>query len=211
VEEGSNANQNNGSSVLANSRLRNRAGKEQETVSQAWLQRLFESLAAAERGNYSVRLPNPKKSGLARKISAKFNQVVARNEALADEIARVEQAVRQEGRMTDRAALASAADGWSTLINSINSLIEGLVQPTEEVARVISAVAAGDLSQKMALEIEREPVKGEFLRIGKTVNSMVDQLSSFAAEVTRVAKEVGTEGKLGGKLTSATFREPGGC
>ena len=71
--------------------------------------------------------------------------------------------------------------------------------PTTEVARVISAVAAGDLTQKMALEFEGQPVKGEFLRIGTTVNGMVDQLSSFAAEVTRVAKEVGTDGKLGGQ------------
>jgi methyl-accepting chemotaxis protein len=75
--------------------------------------------------------------------------------------------------------------------------ISGLVQPSTEVARVISAVAEGDLTQKMALEIEGQPVKGEFLRIGRTVNAMVDQLSSFAAEVIRVAREVGTDGKLG--------------
>ena len=84
-------------------------------------------------------------------------------------------------------------------MDSINALIGDLVQPTTEVARVISAVAEGDLTQKMALEIEGQPVKGEFLRIGTTVNAMVDQLESFAAEVTRVAKEVGTEGKLGGQ------------
>ena len=89
--------------------------------------------------------------------------------------------------------------GWAASVGSINALIGDLVQPTTEVARVISAVAEGDLTQKMALEIEGQPVKGEFLRIGTTVNSMVDQLSSFAAEVTRVAKEVGTDGKLGGQ------------
>ncbi len=89
--------------------------------------------------------------------------------------------------------------GWAASIGSINALIGDLVQPTTEVARVISAVADGDLTQKMALEIEGQPVKGEFLRIGTTVNGMVDQLSSFAAEVTRVAKEVGTDGKLGGQ------------
>ena len=85
------------------------------------------------------------------------------------------------------------------------------MQPTTEVARVIGAVAQGDLSQKMALEIDGQPVKGEFLRIGTTVNAMVDQLSSFADEVTRVAKEVGTDGKLGGqaqvKGVSGTWKD----
>src|SRR5205807_866935 len=89
--------------------------------------------------------------------------------------------------------------GWRNTIGSVNGLIDDLMRPTTEVARVIVAVAEGDLSQKMALEIEGRPVKGEFARIGATVNSMVDQLSSFAAEVTRVAREVGTEGILGGQ------------
>jgi HAMP domain-containing protein len=101
--------------------------------------------------------------------------------------------------MTERVALREMNGGWAASVGSINALIGDLVQPTTEVARVISAVAEGDFTQKMALEIEGQQVKGEFLRIGTTVNSMVDQLSSFAAEVTRVAKEVGTDGKLGGQ------------
>src|SRR5437763_1138719 len=101
--------------------------------------------------------------------------------------------------MAERATLGEVAGSWKTSIASINALIADLVQPTTEVARVLVAVAEGDLTQKMALEIEGQPVKGEFLRIGTTVNSMVDQLSSFAAEVTRVAKEVGTDGKLCGQ------------
>src|SRR5205823_1286431 len=104
-----------------------------------------------------------------------------------------------EGRMTDRAALGDVTGCWKTSVGAINALMADLVQPTTEVARVIIAVAEGDLTQKMALELEGQPVKGEFLRIGTTVNAMVDQLSSFAAEVTRVAREVGTEGKLGGQ------------
>jgi HAMP domain-containing protein/signal transduction histidine kinase/CheY-like chemotaxis protein len=114
---------------------------------------------------------------------------------------RVGQIIGREGRMTERARLAGAEGAWSTTIDSVNGLIDDLVRPTTEVARVIVAVAEGDLSQKMALEIEGRPVKGEFARIGTTVNSMVDQLSSFGAEVTRVAREVGTEGKLGGQAT----------
>src|SRR6185312_7171023 len=83
--------------------------------------------------------------------------------------------------------------------SAFNTLIDDLVRPTTEVARVIDAVADGDLSQKMQLNIGGQPVKGEFRRIGTTVNAMVDQLSSFADEVTRVAREVGTDGKLGGQ------------
>src|SRR6201999_4064307 len=104
-----------------------------------------------------------------------------------------------EGRMTERAVLPDADGAWATSIDSVNALIDDLVRPTTEVARVIVAVAEGDLSQKMALKIGGQPVKGEFLRIGTTVNTMVDQLSAFADEVTRVAREVGTDGKLGGQ------------
>jgi len=134
-----------------------------------------------------------------RAIAAEFNAMLALNEALASEMVRVERVVGREGRMTERAALREMNGGWAASVGSINALIGDLVQPTTEVARVISAVAEGDFTQKMALSIEGQQVKGEFLRIGTTVNSMVDQLSSFAAEVTRVAKEVGTDGKLGGQ------------
>src|SRR6185436_2519078 len=102
-------------------------------------------------------------------------------------------------KMNERASIGLAKGSWSVCVNSVNSLIGDLVQPTNEVARVITSVAKGDLSQKISLEIDGRPVKGEFYRIGTTVNAMVDQLNSFASEVTRVAKEVGTEGKLGGQ------------
>src|SRR5262249_48309722 len=104
-----------------------------------------------------------------------------------------------EGKIKQRAAHPAATGAWAVRIDAINSLIADLVQPTEEVARVIGAVAKGDLSQRIPLENEGTPLKGEFLRIGKTVNAMVDQLTSFAGEVTRVAREVGTEGRLGGQ------------
>ncbi len=84
-------------------------------------------------------------------------------------------------------------------MESVNSLISDLVQPSTEIARVIGAVAQGDLSQKMSLEVEGRPLQGEFIRTARVVNTMVDQLNSFASEVTRVAREVGTEGKLGGQ------------
>jgi HAMP domain-containing protein/signal transduction histidine kinase/ActR/RegA family two-component response regulator len=172
---------------------------------------LIKALTAAGRGDFSVRLPISHKDKLLDQLAIRFNAVVERNEAITSEIIRVEQAVRREGRMTERATVKGAVGGWQEIEGSINSLIGGLVQPTTEVARVIGAVAQGDLSQKMALEIDGQPVKGEFLRIGTTVNAMVDQLSSFADEVTRVAKEVGTDGKLGGqaqvKGVSGTWKD----
>ncbi len=160
---------------------------------------LLTALSAAANGDFSARVAVYGYSGVMRQIAQKFNRMAELNEALTDEITRVERVVRREGRMTETASLRGVTGGWSQIVSSVNSLISGLVQPSTEVARVISAVADGDLTQKMAMELDGQPVKGEFLRIGRTVNAMVDQLSSFAAEVTRVAKEVGTDGKLGGQ------------
>src|SRR3981189_1206680 len=166
---------------------------------EARLRQLPAALTAAQHGEFAVRLPFTRGNGLLADIARAFNQMVARNDAFTTAIVRLERVVGREGRMTERASLGDVAGSWKTSVNSINALIADLVQPTTEVARVLVAVAEGDLTQKMALEIEGQPVKGEFLRIGTTVNAMVDQLSSFAAEVTRGAKEVGTDGKLGGQ------------
>src|SRR6185437_11479704 len=163
------------------------------------LEEVLSTLVAATSGNFAARVTIDGKRGLMRQIAQKINRMVELNESLTNEIMRVERAVRRDGRMTETASLRGVAGGWSNVVNSVNSLISGLVQPSTEVARVISAVADGDLTQKMAMELDGQPVKGEFLRIGRTVNAMVDQLSSFTAEVTRVAKEVGTDGKLGGQ------------
>jgi signal transduction histidine kinase/HAMP domain-containing protein/DNA-binding response OmpR family regulator len=164
----------------------------------ALLEDLLGALRAARGGDFSARL-NTRRRGLLGEIVAEFNELVATNRRMAKELVRVGRIIGREGRMTERAALAGASGEWATSIDSVNALIDDLVRPTTEVARVIGSVAEGDLSQKMALKIEGQPVKGEFLRIGTTVNTMVDQLSSFADEVTRVAREVGTEGKLGGQ------------
>ncbi|HXT95147.1 MAG TPA: HAMP domain-containing protein [Polyangia bacterium] len=175
------------------------------------LRGLLTALRAARRGDFSARLSfeldrpdaeettNAAVDRLMGEIAREFNAVVTLNEAFVTQAVRVERVVGREGRMNERASLGETSGGWAESIGAINALIGDLVQPTTEIARVISAVAAGDFTQKMALEIEGQPVKGEFLRIGTTVNGMVDQLSSFAAEVTRVAKEVGTDGKLGGQ------------
>jgi HAMP domain-containing protein/signal transduction histidine kinase/CheY-like chemotaxis protein len=162
------------------------------------LARLEAALRAAAAGDFSVRLP-ARRRGPIGSVEAAFNELAARNEALESELVRIGQTIGREGRLTERARLADADGAYRTAIDSVNGLIDDLVRPTTELARVIVAVAEGDLSQEMALEIEGRPVKGEFARIGTTVNAMVDQLSSFADEVTRVAREVGTEGILGGQ------------
>src|SRR6266849_626914 len=169
------------------------------THPEAQLKRLLEAMRAAQKGDFAYRLSTRGSTGLLRELAEAFNALAGTNEALKDELVRVERVVGREGRMAERASLGELKGGWATSVGSINALIGDLVQPTTEVARVISAVAAGDLAQKMALEIKGQSVKGEFLRIGTTVNSMVDQLNAFASEVTRVAKEVGTDGKLGGQ------------
>ncbi len=161
---------------------------------------LLTALQSAEAGDFSIRLPENSGDELLDNIAHAFNGLVGRNATFTDEIIRVERVVGREGRMGERVSLGADVRGsWATSVNSINALIGDLVLPTTEVARVLVAVAEGDLTQKMALEIDGQSVKGEFLRIGTTVNTMVDQLRAFASEVTRVAKEVGSDGKLGGQ------------
>ena len=161
-------------------------------------QGLLVALRALRDGDFAARLPAVE-AGPMFELATAFNEVAHLNDSMAREVVRMSRVVGREGLMTERASLRGAKGNWGNQLESINLLILDLVRPSTEVARVITAVAEGDLSQKMALEIEGKPVRGEFLRIGETVNTMVDQLRSFAAEVTRVAKEVGTEGKLGGQ------------
>src|SRR5246500_4744892 len=159
---------------------------------------LLRILSDFKKGDFTTRLPS-EQTGLTGKIYDALNEVIELNERTAKEFDRVATVVGKEGRIRQRASLPMASGSWSACIDSVNTLIADLVQPTAEVARVIGAVAKGDLAQTMALEIEGRPLKGEFLRTAKVVNTMVEQLGSFASEVTRVAREVGTEGKLGGQ------------
>ena len=173
-----------------------RSGDEDEV-----LRRLEAALRAAAAGDFSHRLPARRK-GVVGELEAAYNQLVERNAQLTAELVRLGRVVGREGRMTERASLDGAHGGWSIALESVNGLVDDLVRPTTEVARVIVAVAEGDLTQKMALTIEGQPLKGEFARIGTTVNAMVDQLGSFADEVSRVVREMGTEGRLGSQAPS---------
>jgi HAMP domain-containing protein len=159
---------------------------------------LLKVLSDFRKGDFSIRLP-AEQTGLTGKVYDALNEVIDLNDRMSKEFDRVSTVVGKEGRIKQRASLALATGSWAACVDSVNTLIADLVQPTTEVARVIGAVAKGDLSQTMALEIEGRPLTGEFLRTAKIVNTMVDQLSTFASEVTRVAREVGTEGKLGGQ------------
>jgi HAMP domain-containing protein/CheY-like chemotaxis protein/signal transduction histidine kinase len=159
---------------------------------------LLKTLTALKKGNFSIRLPNDW-TGVNGKIADTLNDVIEMNDRLVKELERISRVVGRDGKITQRAAPPTADGSWVSLIESVNSLIDDLAQPTTEMARVIGAVANGDLSKTMAPEVDGRPLKGEFLRVVKLVNAMVTQLGSFASEVTRVAREVGTEGKLGGE------------
>ncbi|MDP2712397.1 MAG: HAMP domain-containing protein, partial [Solirubrobacteraceae bacterium] len=154
------------------------------------LEELLRVLTAARDGDFNVRL-RARRRDVVGEIQQRCNELIALNARQAKELARVARIIGREGRMTERVSLGTVDGSWSETVESVNAMIDDLVRPTTEVSRVIAAVAKGDLSQEMALTIEGQPVKGEFSRIGSTVNEMVDQLSSFADEVTRVAREVG--------------------
>ncbi|WP_316251057.1 HAMP domain-containing protein [Sphingomonas sp. JC676] len=159
---------------------------------------LVSALRSLRRGDFSVRLPEDL-AGTDGEIALLFNEVVSLEEQMTNEFERLSRVVGKEGKITERGHVRGATGGWEAKLRALNELIEDMVQPTAEVARVIGAVAKGNLSQSMAVEIDGRALRGEFLRIGKVVNTMVEQLASFASEVTRVAREVGTEGKLGGQ------------
>ena len=156
------------------------------------------ALRALKRGDFSIQLPEDLE-GTDGQIASAFNDVVALNRSLQKEMIRVRRAVGRDGRISERAKLENTSGGWRDCIDSVNELITDTVQQTAEISRVVGAVAKGDLSQSMGLEVDGRPLKGEFLQIAKTINTMVDRLSLVTSEVTRVAREVGTEGKLGGQ------------
>ncbi|MGH8748670.1 MAG: HAMP domain-containing protein, partial [Burkholderiales bacterium] len=159
---------------------------------------MLAALRAFRKGDFSVRLPNDL-TGIDGEIAEAFNDVVEMNEAVADELARIREEVGKEGQIAQRVRLPAAFGSWGEVADSVNVLIADLVHPISEVGRVVEAVAKGDLSQRMLLEADGQPLRGEFLRIGKVVNTMTEQLGAFASEVSRVAREVGTDGKLGGQ------------
>jgi HAMP domain-containing protein/signal transduction histidine kinase/CheY-like chemotaxis protein len=160
--------------------------------------RILSALLALNKGDFNVRLPVGW-TGISGKVADTFNDLAEMMALSTAELSRISRVVGQEGRIQERLSVGHVSGAWSERINSVNTLIDCLAHPVSETARVIGAVAKGDLSQSMALEIDGRKLEGEFLRTAKTVNTMVNQLGAFASEVNRVAREVGTEGKLGGQ------------
>jgi HAMP domain-containing protein/CheY-like chemotaxis protein/signal transduction histidine kinase len=171
---------------------------------------LLARLSSLIEGDFSARLPSDL-TGLDGKLADTFNQVAARMERFGENVSRLRNEVGRKGKIGERMPMGDAVGEWAERIEAVNSLVDYLSQPTIEMGRVIGAVAKGDLSQSVPLEIAGRPFQGEYLRTAKLVNGMVEQLADFSVEVIRVAREVGTEGKLGGqaqvKRVSGVWRE----
>jgi HAMP domain-containing protein len=160
---------------------------------------LLRVLGEVRNGNFSLRMPIDK-IGISGKICDTLNEIISLNEILMIELTKAGKNIGKQGNLTHRVELPKYASGsWRAGVDSINGLISDLVHPTIEIAHVISSVAKGNLSQEMPLQIGDHILQGEFSRIAKEVNDMVKQLNLFSMEVTRVAREVGSEGKLGGQ------------
>src|SRR5690349_6593235 len=164
----------------------------------AFSRQLLSAMLSLRDGDFAIRLPSDL-TGVNGKIADAFNDIAGMSERRARETARVSHAVGKEGKLKQRMTVPGVVGGWADEVGAINMLIDDLVWPTTEVTRAVGAVAKGDLGQSMALEVDGRPLEGEFLLSAKLVNKMIDQLSVFTSEVTRVAREVGTEGKLGGQ------------
>ncbi|MEP0888637.1 HAMP domain-containing protein [Leptolyngbya sp. NM3-A1] len=160
------------------------------------LKQLLSVLTEVKKGNFAIRMPVDQ-TGIAGKIADTLNDIIEKNEQMTTELERISTVVGKEGKINERASLGQARGSWKACEKSINTLIVDLVQPMAEITRVIRAVANGNLTQSIPTELEGRSLQGEFLQTAQIVNTMVDQLQSFASEVTRVAREVGTEGKLG--------------
>lgn len=171
---------------------------------------MLNALMAMKKGDFSYRLPYDR-TGLYGKMADTFNEIMDMQESLVSEISTVAEVVGKEGKLSRRFNHKNTGGSWELVIQSLNGLVSDMVQPTTEVARVINAVAQGDLTQRVELEFEGKALTGEYLRMASNINLMVNQLSTFASEVTRVAREVGTEGILGGqadvKGVSGTWKD----
>src|SRR5580704_274962 len=160
--------------------------------------KLLNALHAMQEGDFSVRLPGSR-TGVTGKICDAFNTIVAANQRIAQQLEHVGEVVGRQGKTRTRVRFGLSEGAWSDMEGSVNTLIDDLLWPTTAVTRTVTAVARGDLLQTVPLDVDGRGLKGEFLRSANIVNTMIKQLSVFTSEVTRVAREVGTGGKLGGQ------------
>jgi signal transduction histidine kinase/HAMP domain-containing protein/CheY-like chemotaxis protein len=170
----------------------------QSVTSEAFLTRLLAAMGDVRDGNFRRRL-TPVGDGLTAQVATMFNEIVEHNQDLVGELSGIRQAAGEQGRQGERLDADQVSGGWALARESVNGLIEDLVYPTTELSRVLAAVARGDLSQRMDTQRFGQPLRGESAQLYATVNGLLEQLSVFAEEVTRVGREIGTEGKLGGQ------------
>ena len=163
-----------------------------------YLRGLLLALQAMRAGDFTVRMPSDY-VGLPGKIADLFNEIASCNGRMAQELERVGQVVGREGKTRTRVRFGLTGAPGADMEGSVNTLIDDLLWPTTEVTRAITAVAQGDLLQTVPLDVDGRALEGEFLRSANIVNTMIKQLCVFTSEVTRVAREVGTDGKLGGQ------------
>ncbi|MBS0445421.1 MAG: HAMP domain-containing protein [Proteobacteria bacterium] len=200
----------NGAGRNPAARRREPAAADRADAADARSRRILAAMTAFRDGEFAWRLPSDW-DGVDGQIAAVFNQAIKHEERISAQVARLSATVGKEGRLRQRLSMSGSIGGWAAKVDAINTLIDDLVRPTTEIARTIGAVAKGDLGQAMELEVDGRELKGEFLRSARLVNTMIEQLSVFTSEVTRVAREVGIEGKLGGqaqvKGVSGVWRE----
>ena len=180
-----------------------------DEIDAAQLKRLLASMKSMRDGNFRRRLP-VNGDGTMAELFEVYNEIAERQQHLASELNRVHRVVGREGRYSERLDGGMADGGWAKCIDAANGLVADLVRPTSEFARVIAGVSEGDLTQRMNVRLDDQPLRGEPLRLARGVNRVVDQLSSIADEITRVTREVGTEGKLGGRRVCAAPTAAGG-
>ena len=173
-------------------------GEELNSSSSAEMDELLQALQAVRVGDFSVRMAG-NRVGIFGKVADTFNEIVAANQRMAQQLERVGDVVGRQGKTRQRVNFGIGSGAWDEMETSVNALIDDLLWPTTEVTRAIAAVAQGDLLQTVRLDVDGRPLKGEFLQSANIVNRMIKQLGVFTSEVTRVAREVGTEGKLGGQ------------
>jgi HAMP domain-containing protein/signal transduction histidine kinase/ActR/RegA family two-component response regulator len=173
-------------------------GVDGQPIDETALERLLAAARDLGDGNFRRRVVIAG-DGVPAQLAAAFNDIAEHNQRLVSELQRVRASVGQAGKLDVRVASEVGPGGWATAVELVNGLIGDVTRPTIELHRVLGAVVEGDLSQPMALELDGEPLHGEFAQLGQRVNGLLTQLSLFATEVTRVAREIATEGRLGGQ------------
>src|SRR5918992_1691510 len=184
------------------SRLRSASNVEPDTTprySDADLAPLLDALAALRDGDFRTEAAPAGGDGSIAEAAEMVEDIRERGRHLFGELSRVRREIGREGHLDERLVAGSGTGAWTSGVDAANSLLDALTGPANAMGWVVEAVAAGDLGQRVDLRVDGRPLRGELLRMGRSVNHMVDQLDMFTSEVTQVAREVGTEGRLGGQ------------